>query len=69
MVEFVEMFHEGKDTKMKVTSMMVVSMLAMPVVFAATNEADVAYYQVVKNDTGFFVWKLARITARFNKVH
>ena len=57
MVEFVEMFHEGKDTKMKLTSMMVVSMLAMPAVFAATNEADVAYYQVVKNDT---LWRIAK---------
>ena len=51
------MFHDGKVIKMKVTSMLVVSMLAMPTVFAATNEADVAYYQVVKNDT---LWRIAK---------
>ena len=39
------------------TLVAVSAMLAMPAVFAATNEADVAYYQVVKNDT---LWRIAK---------
>lgn len=43
--------------KIKMTSMALAAMLCMPAVFAATNEADVAYYQVVKNDT---LWWIAK---------
>ena len=42
---------------MKMTSVAFAAMLCMPAVFAATNEADVAYYQVVKNDT---LWRIAK---------
>ena len=42
---------------MKVTSMAVVAMLAMPAVLAATNDADVASYQVAEKDT---LWGIAK---------
>ena len=42
---------------MKMKSMTFAAMLCMSAVFAATNEADVAYYQVVKNDT---LWRIAK---------
>lgn len=56
-MEFAEMFHEGKGIKMKMTSMVVAAMLAMPAVFAAANEAAVAYYQVAEKDT---LWRIAK---------
>lgn len=43
--------------KMEMTSMVLAAMLCMPAVFAATNETDVAYYQVVRNDT---LWRIAK---------
>ena len=51
------MFHEGKGIKMKMTSMVVAAMLAMPAVLAATDEAAVAYYQVAEKDT---LWRIAK---------
>ena len=56
-MEFAEMFHEGKGIKMKMTSMVVAAMLAMPAVLAATDEAAVAYYQVAEKDT---LWRIAK---------
>ena len=39
------------------TSVAFAAMLCVSAVFAATNEVDVAYYQVVKNDT---LWRIAK---------
>ena len=49
---------KNKGKKMKMTSMVVVVMLAMPAIFAATNEAAVAYYQVAEKDT---LWRIAKM--------